>query len=152
MNPRIFPALVSTTVASSEATTLLRPLGACGSCSAACGGRGRRQRVGRGDHGARKSHQDAAIPPKNLLRSLEIGAERLVSLKDCNVAAFSLMTALRITHYTNYIVVRDTCAISGRSCPRLVQRVRIISKAFAASRSSGFSASALRSSSVPRSI
>ena len=44
---------------------------------------------------------------------------------------------------------------AGRSCPRslgLVQRARIISKAFAASRSSGLSASALRSSSAPRSI
>jgi len=99
--------------------------------------------------------QDAAIPPKTLLRSLEIGAERPVSLKELNVAAFPFITTLSKTHYTNYFVLRDTCGVSGRSCPRslgLVQRARIISKAFAASRSSGLSASALRSSSAPRSI
>ena len=80
---------------------------------------------------------------------------RAGSTADGNVAAFPFITALSMTHHTNYFVVRDTWGVSGRSCPRslgLVQRARIISKAFAASRSSGLSASALRSSVAPRSI
>ena len=39
--------------------------------------------------------QDAAIPPKTFLRSLTIGVERL---KELNVAAFPLITALSMTH------------------------------------------------------
>jgi hypothetical protein len=43
--------------------------------------------------------QDAAIPPKNLLRSLDIEVERPLSLKEINVAVFAFITALSIdTH------------------------------------------------------
>ena len=47
--------------------------------------------------------KDAAIPPKTLLRSLEIRAERPESLKELNVAAFPVITTLSTT-YTNYFV------------------------------------------------
>jgi hypothetical protein len=59
---------------------------------------------------------DAAIPPKNLLRSLEIGVERPVSLKEFTVAVFPFIAALRMTHYTSDFVVLDTCGVSSRTC------------------------------------
>jgi hypothetical protein len=86
---------------------------------------------------------DAAIPPKNLLRSREIGVERPVSLKEFNVSVFPFIAALSMTHYTSDFVVLNlaTCGgVSSRSClpllssaAGLVHRARIISKAFAAS-------------------
>src|SRR6266853_5163021 len=117
LNPRIFPALVSTTVASSEARTLLRPQGGCGSCSAPLaaagdGGSGLEDAIA---VPASPAH-DAAIPPKNLLRSLEIGVERPVSLKEFNVSVFHFIAALSMTHYTSDFVVLDTCGVSSRSC------------------------------------
>jgi hypothetical protein len=60
--------------------------------------------------------QDAAIPPKNFLRSLEIRVERPVSLKEFNVAAFPFITALSMTHYTSAFVVLDICGASSRKC------------------------------------
>ena len=62
---------------------------------------------------------DAAIPPKNLLRSLEIGVERPVSLKEFNVSVFPFIAALSMTHYTSDFVVLATCGgESSRSCLR----------------------------------
>ena len=58
---------------------------------------------------------DAAIPPKNLLRSLEIGVERPASLKEFNVTVFPI-AALIMTHYTRDFVELDTCGVSSRSC------------------------------------
>ena len=56
---------------------------------------------------------DAAIPPKNLLRSLEIEVERPVSLKGFNVTIFPFIGALSMTHYTSDFVVLNTCGMSS---------------------------------------
>ena len=61
---------------------------------------------------------DAAIPPKNLLRSREIGVERPGSLKEFNLSVFPFIAALSMTHYTGDFVVLATCGMSSRSCLR----------------------------------
>src|SRR5271170_2035693 len=89
-NPRTFPALVSTTVTWSEATTLRRSQGACDSRCPTC-------EAASGAADALENPiavlaipaQDATIPLNTLLRFLEIGTKR--SSCDC----FStLLTAL----------------------------------------------------------
>ena len=102
-----------------QATTLVRPQGDCGLSSAAWaaagdGGSGLKDTIAVPASPA----QDAAIPPKNLLRSLEIGVERPVSLKEFNVSVFPFIAALSMTHYTGDFVVLATCGMSSRSCLR----------------------------------
>jgi hypothetical protein len=69
LNPLIFPALVSTTVASSEATTLLRPQDSCGSCSAAWAAEDGCSGLEDAIAALASPAQDAAIPLKTLLPS-----------------------------------------------------------------------------------
>jgi hypothetical protein len=63
LNPRIFPALVSTTVASSEATTLLRPQEDAAGC----------EFFGARAEAVIPAH-DAAIPASSVRLFIEIGA------------------------------------------------------------------------------
>jgi hypothetical protein len=89
-NPRIFPALVSTTVASSEATTLLRPQGAaagCGPDDAAA-----ENRPGRFVGVMAKlvsPAQDAAMPPKKARLPFEKGGKRSTDALECDCSSKS---------------------------------------------------------------
>jgi hypothetical protein len=86
LNPRIFPALVSTTVASSEATTLLRPQGSAAGC--VLDGVAVADDT-RGFFGARAEAvipaHDAAIPASKVRLPLEKGAAEFLDTveRDC---------------------------------------------------------------------
>jgi hypothetical protein len=97
-NPLTFPALVSTTVTRSEATTLRRSHGACDS----------RRPTSEAASGAADTldnpivvlaiaAQDAAIPLNSFLRSLEIGTER--SSCDCFSTLFTAHSFLGLLRF-----------------------------------------------------
>ena len=91
-NPLTFPALVSTTVTRSEATTFRRS-GACDSRCLTCGAAsGAADTLDNPIAMLAIPAQDAAIPVNTFLRSLEIGIER--SSCDCFSILFTGHTSL----------------------------------------------------------
>jgi hypothetical protein len=92
-NPLIFPALVSTTVTRSEATTLRRSQGGCGSFCPPCGATsGPADALDNPIAVLAIPAQDATIPVNTFLRSLEIGTER--SSRDCSSTLFTAQSPL----------------------------------------------------------
>jgi hypothetical protein len=121
LNPRIFPALVSTTVAASEATTLLRPQGSAAGCG--LGGAAIADDT-RGFFGARAEAvtpaHDAAIPASRVRLPLEKGAAEFLDTSECDCFSNSRTgSCFSITgssfHWKNKrYSVTDLVAISSR--------------------------------------
>jgi hypothetical protein len=85
LNPRIFPALVSTTVASSEATTLLRPQGIAAGCGldGAAVADDTRRFFGTRAEAVTPAH-DAAMPANRVRLPLEKGTAESLDTSGCD--------------------------------------------------------------------
>jgi hypothetical protein len=85
LNPRIFPELVSTTVASFEATTLLRPQEAAAGCEFVGGAVADKPNkfFGARAEAVTPAH-DAAIPASRVRLPLKIGATKSLDTAGCD--------------------------------------------------------------------